>query len=371
VVSIRVALHAIFLFRDFPNAFSKVTGKTHHFTWVYIQPIPEPLASQKTSQVRRVSCTITQVWVEREFNKRGINGMLIEIDPTVDFACKLLLGNPEYPDITIHFLNAILRLPAPIVSVEIVNPIVWKEFEADKLSILDILAIDNADRRLNVEVQRTKPTCLPQRLTYYSATQLVDQIGEGDSYRKLRPSIGICILNSVHFSQLAEYHSEFRLRTRSGLELTNCLEIHLLELPKYAPLEDNEPIADPRDQWMYFFRRANGSSVDELLDRLPDPVFERAVGVLEMISRTPDQRRHYDARLKWELDENTRIQTAFEEGEIKGREEGREEGEIKLIQTLQEILGGPVSDAAVFQGRSLEQLRAMTDELRKKIQRRT
>ena len=114
--------------------------------------------------------------------------MLIEIDPTVDFACKLLLGNPEFPDITIHFLNAILRLPAPIVSVEIINPIVWKEFEADKLSILDILAIDNADRRLNVEVQRTKPTCLPQRLTYYSATQLVDQIGEGDSYRKLRPS---------------------------------------------------------------------------------------------------------------------------------------------------------------------------------------
>ena len=59
--------------------------------------------------------------------------MLIEIDPTVDFACKLLLGNPEYPVITIHFLNAILRLPSPIVSVEIVNPIVWKEFEADKL----------------------------------------------------------------------------------------------------------------------------------------------------------------------------------------------------------------------------------------------
>jgi flagellar biosynthesis/type III secretory pathway protein FliH len=165
----------------------------------------------------------------------------------------------------------------------------------------------------------------------------------------------------------------------------------LLELPKYAPLEDNEPIADPRDQWIYFFRRANGSSVDELLDRLPDPVFKRAVGVLEMISRTPDQRRHYDARLKWELDENTRIQTAFEEGEIKGREEGeikgreegeikgreegeikgREEGEIKLIQTLQEILGGPVSNAVVFHGRSLEQLRAMTEELRKKIQRRT
>ena len=55
-----------------------------------------------------------------------------------------------------------LRLQNAVVKF-FVTTIVWKEFEADKLSILDILAIDNADRRLNVEVQRTKPTCLPQR----------------------------------------------------------------------------------------------------------------------------------------------------------------------------------------------------------------
>ena len=252
------------------------------------------------------------------------------------------------------------------MSVEIVNPIVWKEFEADKLSILDILAIDNADRRLNVEVQRTKSSWLPQRLTYYSATQLVDQIGEGDSYRKLRPSIGICILNSVHFSQLAEYHNEFRLRTRSGLELTNCLEIHLLELPKYAPLDDNAPIADPRDQWMFFFRQANGSRVDELLDRLPDPVFERAVGVLEMISRTPDQRRHYDARLKWELDENTRIQTAFEEGEARGEARVR----IELIRTLEELLRLQISSDAELRGKSLEELQQRAQFLHEMIRNR-
>ena len=59
-----------------------------------------------------------------------------------------------------------------------------------------------------------------------------------------------------------------------------------------------------------------------------------------------------------------------QEGREVGREEGREEGEIKLIRTLQEILGGPVGDTVAFQGRSLEQLRAMTEELRNKIQRR-
>ena len=170
--------------------------------------------------------------------------MLIEIDPTVDFACKLLLGNPDFPDITIHFLNAILRLPAPIVSVEIVNPIVWKEFEADKLSILDILAIDNADRRLNVEVQRTKSSWLPQRLTYYSAT--------------------------------------------------------------------------------------------------------------------------HDARLKWELDENTRIQTAFEEGEARGEARVR----IELIRTLEELLRLQISSDAELRGKSLEELQQRAQFLQEMIRNR-
>jgi uncharacterized protein (DUF58 family) len=147
------------------------------------------------------------------------------------------------------------------------------------------------------------------------------------------------------------------------LELTNCLEIHLLELPKYTPLDDNVQIADPRDQWMYFFRRAEGSTVEELLDRLPDPVFKRAVGVLEMISRTPDQRRHYDARLKWELDENTRIQTAFEEGEALGR--------IELIRTLENLLQMQISSDAELRGKSIEELRQRAQYLQELIRNRS
>jgi predicted transposase YdaD len=79
----------------------------------------------------------------------------------------------------------------------------------------------------------------------------------------------------------------------------------------------------------------------------------------------------YDTREKAIRDQQWILNAARREGREEGEIKGREEGEIKLIQTLQEILGGPVSDAAVFRGRSLEQLRAMTEELRKKIQRRT
>ena len=54
----------------------------------------------------------------------------------------------------------------------------------------------------------------------------------------------------------------------------------------------------------------------------------------------------------------------------KGRQEGLKEGEIHLIQTLQEILGFPVSDGATLEDRSLEELQAITGELRQQFRDR-
>ncbi len=81
-----------------------------------------------------------------------------------------------------------------------------------------------------------------------------------------------------------------------------------------------------------------------------------------MISRTPDQRRHYDARLKWELDENTRIQTAFEEGEARVR--------IELIRTLEELLRLQISSDAELRGKSLEELQQRAQFLQDIIRNR-
>jgi predicted transposase YdaD len=101
------------------------------------------------------------------------------------------------------------------------------------------------------------------------------------------------------------------------------------------------------------------------------PEFQKATDSIDRIAKKTEDKAMYDTREKAIRDQQWILNAARREGREEGEIKGREEGEIKLIQTLQEILGGPVSDAAVFQARSLEQLRAMTDELRKKIQRRT
>ncbi len=89
-----------------------------------------------------------------------------------------------------------------------------------------------------------------------------------------------------------------------------------------------------------------------------------------MISRTPDQRRHYDARLKWELDENTRIQTAFEEGETRGEARGEARVRIELIRTLEELLRLQISSDEELRGKSLEELQQRAQFLQEMIRNR-
>ena len=179
-------------------------------------------------------------------------------------------------------------------------------------------------------------------------------------------------------------HHAFRLEDRdSGRLLLDTLEIHTLELGWYNLQESELETASLLDRWLYWLLHAHQYDAKELGSLFPLPEFQKATDSIDRIAKKTEDKAMYDTREKAIRDQqwilNAARREAREEGLEEGREEGREEGEIKgrkegeikLIQTLQEILGGPVSDAAVFHGRSLEQLRAMTEELRKKIQRRT
>lgn len=117
--------------------------------------------------------------------------MPLEIDPTVDFAFKLMLGHPEHTSSTIHFLRAVLGIN--ITQVEILNPILEQEIEEDKLAILDIRAVDDHGRQFNIEMQTSLTAGLVKRLVFYAGSLFVRQLGAGESYLDLRPAISICV----------------------------------------------------------------------------------------------------------------------------------------------------------------------------------
>ncbi len=294
--------------------------------------------------------------------------MAIGINPTVDFAFKKLLGSPDHPAITLHFLNAVLAGDPVIASVEILNPIIDKDFDEDKLSILDVRARDDHGQWLNIEMQTTLPGELPERLAYYVAQQYVMQMTEGDSYRQLTPSIGICVLDGMLYPRVPDLHIDFRLRGRDPeIELTNRLQIHLLELPKYAPPSDNELIIDPIEKWAFFFQQAVNLTPQQLTDRLGDDAFAEAAGVLEMIAKSPKDREIYEARLKLQRDEQSRIEAARDQSRAEGQAAGRVMGRIQL---LQQLLGIPESPDDALEGQTMEQLAALEGELQRQMRER-
>ena len=300
--------------------------------------------------------------------------MAIGIDPTVDYAFKRLLGSPEFPEITVHFLNAVLASGPRIEEVTILNPMMEKEFDTDKLSILDVLAHDEHGRAINIEIQTTLPAGLRERLTYYTASLFVGQLHEGEGYSVLNPAIGICVLGKTLIRQSPRIHHDFRLRSEdAGVVLTDRFQIHLLELPKYSVPSDNSVIRDPLDQWCFLFRRAADLTPAEVLSRLPGPEFEKAVGVLEMIARTPGERSQYELRLKLQRDEAARIEAAREQGLEQGRIEGEAVGEARgeargRVRVLEGLLG--IASPANFDALTLEDLATRERDLQRQLRDR-
>ncbi|MBI2479327.1 MAG: Rpn family recombination-promoting nuclease/putative transposase [Planctomycetia bacterium] len=92
--------------------------------------------------------------------------MPLGIRPTNDFAFKKTFGSPENKQALMSLLNAILELPSPIVDVTIENPYSQQDFQDDKLSILDVKALDQSGSIYNIEMQLTVHHGLVQRIVF-------------------------------------------------------------------------------------------------------------------------------------------------------------------------------------------------------------
>lgn len=263
--------------------------------------------------------------------------MILGIDPKVDYVFKRMFGVEENRDLLINLIHSIMQ-PRPeeqIAEVEFLNPFNEKESATDKLSILDIKARDQHGRQFNVEMQMLAHAFFRQRVLYYWAVLHQRQLQEGESYATLRPTVSVCFVNDELFPSIPDYHLVFRLiNTRHGVSLTDDIVVHLVELPKFAL--SAEQLVTPLDKWAYFFVHGAELDTDVLPGSLNTPEFNRAMGVLEMFTKSELERDRYEMRLKAIRDDIARQETALQRGLAAGRTIGR-------IHTLQSLLGRPLT----------------------------
>lgn len=286
--------------------------------------------------------------------------MIPGIDPRVDYAFKKVFGSETTTPILADLLHAVLKPARRIVELHILNPFNDKDAADDKLSILDIKARDDLGQHYNVEMQLFGARVHLQRILYYWAVLHSDQLREGQKYTALRPTISIAIVNSVLFPGVPDHHLDFQLRSANHPQLTFSpqLSIHLLELPKFRKTPDE--LTDPLDVWCYFL--THGAELDRtLLPRgLQTPMVERAMEVLDMLSKNDQEREHYQARLKWERDQTAFIDEAIEIGVEKGEWIGR-------IQVCRELLGMPSASKEELAGLPIEELQTRARALQQEL----
>lgn len=316
--------------------------------------------------------------------------MIPGINPKIDCAFKRLFGHEQNRRLTVSLLNAVLEGTGrpPIVDVELIDPHGGKDAINDKLSIVDVRVKASDGRRYIIEMQMLTHRDLAKRLLYYWAKGYSAQIGNAETYSELQPTILICFLDEPLFKSPTPYHQRFHLTSaETGLIFAEDIELHTIELPKLAAIEDSSLL----DRWALFLNEAEHFDPENLPSVLQMPDFKQAMEVLKMIRENEGTWLEYDAQRLREMDERTRMQQSREEGleqgleqgRVEGREEGRQEGRVEgreegrqlgslmgRIRTLQEILQIPVSSEDALSHQSFEELQRQADELAARLRQR-
>ena len=242
------------------------------------------------------------------------------LSPKTDVIFKLLFGDVHNVDILSDFLQAVLDMDAEeFAELTFVDPHVKREFPGDKLGILDVKLKTKSGHTIDIEIQVLSMPEMRQRLVYYLSNMITEQLREGDSYLELKRSICIAIVNFPLVTESERCHTVFRLLEQGEyFPFTNLLEINVLDLTK-IPQEESGKLLD----WLRFIKAERKEEFE--MAGNTNAAIQKAYAKLQVLSEDETNKMLYDARIKAQRDELSRLGGAHREGHAEGRAEGRAE----------------------------------------------
>ncbi|OUB63768.1 Rpn family recombination-promoting nuclease/putative transposase [Bacillus thuringiensis] len=285
----------------------------------------------------------------------------------VDFAFKQLFGSRGNEQILMQFLNVTLAssLSSPIRTLKIEDPHLQREYENDKLSILDVLATLDDETQVSIEIQLNDQHDFLKRSLYAS------QMQKGSSYDALRKTITINILNFPVFPEYETFHTTGKLWDMELQKLLlDDLELHVIEIPKLMAQwkeEQVNPWEDSFVRWLLLLSANEDSQLTHTLEEIAmnrDPILKDAMQKWEKMSQDPAFRMSYEARQKALIDEASKYKYAekkgmekgIEQGKKEGLQEGIEKGKIQLIRGMHKN-GMDIEDIAKFTNMDMSEIR--------------
>jgi len=268
------------------------------------------------------------------------------LPPTSDFVFKLIFGDHRHKNILIAMLKSFVNLPDEDFELVFLDTYLKREYEEDKMGILDIKVSTKTGKIIDIEIQVNPLLYIGERISFYKSKLITEQIGNGEHYDKIQRVICVCITDHVIHKEDKRYLNYFCFcNPETGLRFKDIPEeIFTLELPKLPANTDGTKLWE----WLQFLRSKQKEEFDMIA--AVNPEIRKAVDFLYEISADEKLRAEYNARQKAWMDRQSQFDGYFK----KGREEEKYEIARKMKNARKQL--GEIAEFTGLPVETIEQL---------------
>jgi predicted transposase/invertase (TIGR01784 family) len=190
-------------------------------------------------------------------------------------------------------------------------------YDSDKYGILDLDVVTKDGKTINIEMQLKDNHDIEERTTFYAAKKITESLVPTDDYKELGKVIIIAILNYI-LTPLPEYFTKTVrvIDKHRDYEINNGVEYYYIELEKFR--KQNPDMKEPLNQWLAFLDMER----EDLLEmaKKESKIIKQAGGYYEVLTGDAEIRRLAELRFLSQLEKNSALKAAKEDGIAEGIE---------------------------------------------------
>jgi len=263
---------------------------------------------------------------------------LIDIRYDNVFKAVFTKDNPSSKGALSRLLSALIGREVSVTSINTNEPPI--DNLRDRQIRFDISCKTEKGELVNVEMSLNPDPFEPVRLEFHAGKLFTSQDlrGSGRTYAELKEAYQITILARERFFpdevflHTFEYYDPVHKTPLNGRSRIITLELSKLEEVVEKPVSD----MSVQESWAVYFRyltdKSKRQKINDIMEK--EEGIAMASEVLIHISKDEIEQARLRSELKYELDTQSRLVYAEQEGLRRGMEKGMEKGEQKIIDLL-------------------------------------
>ena len=271
-----------------------------------------------------------------------------EIDKLNDLFVRYLLGKNGNENMLEDMVNAALSdfNFEEVKDLEIIDPYNLSENIDLKESIIDIKAKTKDNQTVIIEIQLCGNMDFVKRIFYYISKNIVNELKEGEDYKKLPRIISINLLNfNLDFGDEGKPHRCFKLIDTENHNIDlDFIQMHIIEAKRFIEIIEKSTLNELKKNklltWMKFFTSKNLKAIEkELMEA--NPIMTKVIEEYKRFTSDDKLMRAYDARDAFLLGQKMMLNREREEGIKEGMKKGKLEGikneKYSIAKTLKQM----------------------------------